>query len=100
MMDAAVGTREGGDEKEGLLEIDCTSEHWYCSVHGVNTLRCIRETNLIGRLDLEVIRQYCWFATTTLDKIDNIKKWNMLFCWYITNTYNICGKGHCKELPA
>ena len=32
--------------------------------------------------------------------MSNSNKQNMLYWWYMTNTYNICGKGTHEEPPA
>ena len=32
--------------------------------------------------------------------MSNSWKWNMLYWWYMTNTYNICGNGTRVEPPA
>jgi len=47
----------------------------------------------VDKTDLEVVGQYCFFATTEVTNMTNSNKQNMLYWWYMTNTYNICGKG-------
>ena len=39
-----------------------------------------------------MVQEYCYFATTEVSKMSNSWKQNMLYWWYMTNTYNICGK--------
>ena len=54
----------------------------------------------ISDIDLEVVAQYCWFATKEVSKMDNSNKRNMLYWWYMTNMYFVCGAGHRKDPPA
>ena len=96
---AAAGV--GGDgEKERLFEVKCTPERRYCSVYGVNVVVCVCESDPVDGMDLETIRHFCWFATKDLSKMNNENKRNMLYWWYMTNTYNICGKGRREDPPA
>ena len=68
-------------------------------MYGLGTVVCICESDPIEKLDLEVIRQYCWFATKDMNKMDNSKKCNMLYWCYMTNHYNICGNGQREDPP-
>lgn len=61
---------------------------------------CLCETDPVNKIDLEVVREYCYFATTSVSKMDNGKKRNMLYWWYMTNMYGICGKGKREDPPA
>jgi len=85
---------------EMLLEVDCTSEHRYCAAYGLNPVLCICETDPVSKVNLEVIRQYYHFATKDVSKMDNSNKRNMLYWWYMTNIYNICGKSKREDPPA
>ena len=80
--------------------MECTPANRYCSVYGVGTVVCVCESEAVEKLDPESIHQYCWFADTEVAKMDNGLKRNMLYWWYMTNTYNICGKGCREEVPA
>ena len=91
----------GNDEQwEHLEEVECTPGNRRCSLYGVSTVVCICESDPVNKIDLEVVREFCWFATTDVSKMSNSWKRNMLFWHYMTNTYNICGKGYRKEPPA
>jgi hypothetical protein len=91
---------DGGDEFEPLDDVECTSDNRFCSVHGVSVVLCICETDPVNKINLELVQQYCYFATTEVSKMTNSKKRNMLYWWYMTNHYNICGKGNRKDPPA
>jgi len=54
----------------------------------------------VDQIDLEVVKQFCFFATKEVSKMNNSNKRNMLYWWYMTNTYNICGKGTRGDPPA
>ena len=60
---------------------------------GASTVLCLCDTNTVENINLEIVREYCYFATTEVLKMSNSWKRNMLYWWYMTNTYNICGKG-------
>ena len=104
LLGAATHATETEVRKDGvyekLLEVKCTSDHRYCSAHGVAMVVCICESDPVELLNLETIREYCWFATMSVAKMDNRLKRNMLYWWYMTNTYNVCGKGNRKDPPA
>lgn len=91
---------QSDDGFEALIEVSCTPDSRYCSIHGVNAVVCICDANPPDKINLEMVYQYCYFATTDLSNMDNRKKRNMLYWWYMTNHYNICGKGNRKEPPA
>ncbi len=77
---------------------DCQSKR-YCTIHGVYFPVCICETIKVKDLDLPSIKEDYYFATDELDKMSNSHKRNMIYWWYATNVYSICGKGKRKELP-
>ena len=91
---------ENGKRYERLLEVDCTHDKRYCSLYGLSTIQCVCKTDPIANIDLEVVRMYCWFATKDVCKMDNSNKRNMLYWWYMTNIYTVCGKGRRKDPPA
>ena len=64
----------------------------YCSVYGVSTVICLCKTDHVHKINLEMVRKYCYFATTEVSKMSNSWKRNMLYWWYIANTYNILGR--------
>ena len=91
---------EGGKEYERLVEVECTPENRYCSIYGLSTMQCLCNTDPPAELDLEVVRQYCWFADKDVCKMTKSNKRNMLYWWYMTNVYNICGSGQRRDPPA
>lgn len=90
---------ETGDDYEELEEVECTAENRYCKLYGLSPVVCICESDPLRLIDLEEVREFCWFATTDVAKMEATWKRNMLYWWYMTNTYNICGKGHRREPP-
>ena len=79
--------------------VNCCSSSRYCSMHGVNFICCVCESIPVEKLDLAAIKEDCYFATDKLDEMTNPHKRNMIYWWYATNIYSICGKGKRKELP-
>ena len=79
--------------------VDCCPSSRYCSLHGTIFIVCICDTIPVEKLDLESIKEDCYFATDDLDTMSNSHKRNMIYWWYATNVYSICGKGKRKELP-
>lgn len=88
------------DGMEPLIEVTCTAGSRYCSLYGVNAVVCICDANPPSKIDLEIVHQFCYFATTDVQNMNNKKKRNMLYWWFMTNHYNICGKGNRKKPPA
>jgi len=82
-----------------LVKVTCTPENRHCANYGVSTVLCVCKSDPVDQIDLEVVKQYCFFATTEVSKMSNSNKRNMLYWWYMTNTYNIFGKGSCEEPP-
>ena len=91
---------EKGSLWEPLVEVNCSSNHRCCSVYGVSTVLCLCDTDPVQNINLEMVREYCYFATTEVSKMSNSWKRNMLYWWYMTNTYNICGKRTRADPPA
>jgi hypothetical protein len=60
---------------------------------------CVCTTNPPNRINLDVVREYCWFATKDVSEMDNSHKSKMLYWWYMTNIYNIGGRGVTKKPP-
>jgi hypothetical protein len=107
LTDAAVGEiyfeDDDGDKEsewEPSMEVTCLPSNRFCSVYGVSTVICICDSDPVDKINLEMVREYCYFATTDVAKMSNSWKRNMLYWWYMTNTYNICGKGTRAEPPA
>ena len=95
-----VDTAADGNEYEENVRVECTPGNRCCSLYGVSMVICICEFDPVGDIDLDELRQYCWFADRDVDNMTTKQKRNMLYWWYMTNTYNICGAGNRKEPPA
>lgn len=100
LQDGQLSEKSSCGKKERSVEVNCSAGNRYCSVYGVNTIVCVCESDPVHKLDLNVVHQYCWFATMTVDKMPNRLKRNMLYWWYMTNVYQICGKGKRRDPPA
>ncbi len=100
LQDGQLSEKSSCGKKERSVEVNCSAGNRYCSLYGVNTIVCVCESDPVHKLDLNVVHQYCWFATMTVDKMPNRLKRNMLYWWYMTNVYQICGKGKRRDPPA
>ena len=83
-----------------LVDVECTPHQQYCERYGLSPVLCICKSDLPDKINLEVLQEFCWFATKEVTDMDNSNKQNMLYWWYMTNIYNIGGKGVTKEPPA
>ena len=79
--------------------VTCCSLDRYCSMHGVSFIVCVCDAIPVEKLDLASVKEDCYFATDDLDVMSNSHKRNMIYWWYATNVYSICGKGKRKQLP-
>ena len=79
--------------------VDCCPTDRYCSMHGVSFIVCICDCIKVEDLDLPSIKEDCYFATDKMEDMPNNHKRNMIYWWYATNVYSICGKKKRKELP-
>jgi len=95
-----VASTPDGNEYEENVQVECTPENRCCSLYGLSMVVCICDFDPVKEIDLDELRQYCWFADRDVVKMTNKQKRNMLYWWYMTNTYNICGAGKRKEPPA
>ena len=91
---------EGEGEYEKIVDVKCSAESFFCAVHGLQTVTGVCVLDPSERINLEVVRMHCYFATTTINKMEARWKQNIIYWWYMTNTYHICGKGKPKEPPA
>ena len=80
-------------------QVDCCPSNRHCSKHGVSFIVCICDSIPVESLDLLSIKEDCYFATDKMEDMPNNHKRNMLYWYYATNIYSICGKGKRKELP-
>lgn len=78
----------------------CASGSRLCSVYGLNFRRCICDKIPIADQDLTSIMSSCPFATgeSAKDLSPNEKR-NILYWWYATNVFLICGKANRGPLP-
>jgi len=77
---------------------DCSSKR-YCSKYGVSFVECVCHSIPVDKLELASIKEDCYFATDDLETMPNNHIRNMIYWWYATNVYSVCGKGKRKELP-
>jgi hypothetical protein len=84
-------------ENDKLVNVECTPHQRYCARYGLSPVLCICKSDLPDKINLEVLQEFCWFATKEVTDMDNSNKQNMLYWWYMTNIYNIGGKGVTKE---
>ena len=82
---------------EELVDVECTVENRHCAQYGLSPVLCVCTTDPLNRINLDVVREYCWFAMKDVREIDNSHKRNMLYWWYMTNIYNISGRGVTKK---
>ena len=79
--------------------VDCNSANRYCSMHGTSFIVCVCESIPVEKRDLAAIKEDCYFAEDELGEMTNPHIRNMIYWWYATNVYSICGKKKRKELP-
>lgn len=107
--DVSEGTANRGgaeEEKHNNLQrevsekdAECTFENRLCSLYGVSMLQCICKTNPVTDLDLNTVREDCHFANKKVKSMTNNEKRCMIYWWYATNIYSICGKKKRRQLP-
>ena len=79
--------------------VECTFNKRLCSKHGMNMITCICKSCPAKDLDLQTLKEDCYFATTAVDNMTNSQKRCMIYWWYATNIYSICGKRQHMMLP-
>jgi hypothetical protein len=82
-----------------ITNTECTFKNRLCSKHGVSLICCICESNPVSELDLQTVKEDCYFATHEVADMTNSQKRCMIYWWYATNIYSICGKGRRLQLP-
>ncbi|KAL3777304.1 hypothetical protein HJC23_008906 [Cyclotella cryptica] len=80
-------------------DAECRHGKRLCSVYGISMLNCVTKTNPVSRLDLATVREDCYFANKKVEDMDNCEKRCMIYWWYATNIYSICGKNKRRQLP-
>lgn len=58
-----------------------------CSVHGVEMIGCICELHPVQRLNLQTLKEDCYFAKDEVGQMTNSQKRCMIYWWYATNIY-------------
>ncbi|KAL3761564.1 hypothetical protein ACHAW5_010733 [Stephanodiscus triporus] len=88
MMESCESTISDDGEFDTLVDYDCTPKQRYCAKYGLSP------TDLPENINLEV-----GYANIDVTDMDNSNKRNMLYWWYMTNIYNIGGRGVTKKPP-
>ena len=97
-----------GDRPDDDLVLDprkhpkpvCSGDERLCSVHGMHFGSCITECIPVTSLNLQTVKEDCYFATDALDQMSASHKRNMVYWWYATNVYSIAGREHVERMPA
>jgi hypothetical protein len=77
----------------------CTPDNRLCAKYGIRFLTCVCDAIPVDSLDLETVKQDCYFATDELESMPNNHKRNMIFWWYATNIYSVVGKNNTERMP-
>ena len=78
----------------------CTFSARQCSMHGIRYVTCICSGHGPDTLDLHDVSLECHFADTEVEDMTPAQKRNMLYWWYATNIYLICGRSKRAPLPS
>jgi hypothetical protein len=93
----------GDDPNDSMDETDDNSllncDGNYCSLYGVRFRRCVTELFPADSFILDEVASKCFFVTVEVKDMDNSMKRNILYYWYATNVYSICGSGNRQPLP-
>jgi len=98
----ATNIADIGEEFEPppVLEHPCTYSNRRCSVYGLNFRLCVCDKIPVADQDLTSIKSSCPFASGgPADCLSANEKRNMVYWWYATNLFLICGKGRHGPLP-
>ena len=93
-----VEDQEHNSQKD-VSNAKCEYGKRLCSVHGVEMIGCICELHPVSRLNLQTLKEDCYFAKDELNDMTNSQKRCMIYWWYATNIYSICGKKNRMQLP-
>lgn len=77
----------------------CTAKDHYCSHFNVYKKVCVCETDPLVNFDLKVIAENCYFVDRPVEEMKPWHKRNLLYWWYATDIYNLCGKYNRGKLP-
>jgi len=81
------------------LDLVCSPTHRECAMHDIGQVVCICKAIPLRALDLEVISESCYFVDREVRDMEPWHKRNVLYWWYATNHYNLCGKFRRGRLP-
>ena len=102
----ALAIRGGGDENinENSAEaeneavcIDCDGSR--CSLCGIQFDRCVAEVSPVDDIVMKEVARECFFVDKPVEEMSLSEKRNILYYWYATNVFGICGKNHVAYLP-
>ena len=66
-----VASTPDGNEYEENVQVECTPENRCCSLYGLSMVVCICDFDPVKEIDLDELRQYCWFAERDVVKMTN-----------------------------
>jgi hypothetical protein len=92
---SSAATSNANDDSEE----ECTEHNRLCSIYGTKFKVCVCECIPVEQVVLAEIAQDCYFADD-VEKMEPNHKRNLLYWYYATNVYLICGAHNRKELPA
>jgi hypothetical protein len=67
--------------------------------YGIQFETCICQAFPVKSLMLQEIARECYFVSMSTNKMQNNHKRNLVYWWYATNIYFICGAHNRAELP-
>mmetsp|Transcript_25930 Transcript_25930/g.38109 ORF Transcript_25930/g.38109 Transcript_25930/m.38109 type:complete len:370 (-) Transcript_25930:2533-3642(-) len=88
-----------GNLQKDVSKAVCEFPNRLCSINGINMVICICKSRPVESLDLNTLREDCYFANEKVEDMTNSQKRCMIYWWYATNIYSICGKGKRMKLP-
>jgi hypothetical protein len=89
-----------GNEIERVKRVDCRGgPNGLCPMYGVQFETCICQAVPVKSLILHEIARECYFVSMAFHAVENRHKRNIVYWWYATNIYFICGSHNRAELP-
>ena len=70
-----------------------------CSRHGIGMIVCVCKSKLINKINLQTLKDECWFATEEVAVMSPSHKRCMIYWWFATNIYGICDTHNRDPLP-
>jgi hypothetical protein len=91
---------DDGNEIEPVKRVDCHGgQNGKCAKYGVQFETCICQAVPVKSLILQEIARECYFVSMATDNMQSNHKRNLIYWWYATNIYFICGRHNRAELP-